>query len=187
MTHCRLAISAQSIPTFRNADTRMKRGAIILALGLFLGAVAYAGFYFAGMAPHRAMLESQVPELAWLKKEYGLRDAEFKRVEQLHDAFKTECVALCGRIDSKNSELEELLATADKMTPEIEAKLSEAAELHVQCQKNMLRHFFEVSRNMPPDQGRRYLAWVREKTCLPEGGMQGERTLSETGHEHGHR
>jgi hypothetical protein len=30
----------------------------------------------------------------------------------------------------------------------------------------MLKHFFEVSRTMPPEQGKRYLAWVRENTCL---------------------
>ncbi len=35
----------------------------------------------------------------------------------------------------------------------------------------MLKHFFEVSRAMSPEQGRRYLAWVQEQTCLREQMM----------------
>ena len=30
----------------------------------------------------------------------------------------------------------------------------------------MLRHFIEVSQTMPAEQGRRYLAWVKEKAVL---------------------
>jgi hypothetical protein len=32
----------------------------------------------------------------------------------------------------------------------------------------MLQHFYEVSRTMPPEQGRRYLAWVQERTILAD-------------------
>jgi len=71
-------------------------------------------------------------------------------------------------------ELKELLAKTDRWTTEIEAKLTEAGQLRVQFQKNMLRHFLEVSRSMPPDQGKRYLAWVQEKTFLPEHRMHDE-------------
>jgi hypothetical protein len=35
----------------------------------------------------------------------------------------------------------------------------------------MLRHFYEVSRTMPPEQGRRYLAWVQERTFMCSEGM----------------
>jgi hypothetical protein len=35
----------------------------------------------------------------------------------------------------------------------------------------MLKHVFEVSHTMPPKQGKRYLAWARENTCLREQTM----------------
>jgi hypothetical protein len=165
----------------------MKGSAIILLLGVALGAVAYGGFYFAGTAAQREMLESPVPELAWLKKEFNLGDAEFARVEQLHEGFKAECMEICRRIDLKNAELKELLAKADALTPEIQAKLSEAGQLRTQCQENMLRHFFAVSRSMPPDQGKRYLAWVQAKTFLPEHRMHETGSAPESMHEDGHR
>lgn len=149
----------------------MKRGALILILGVVLGLCAYCGFYFGGTASHRALLESPKPELAWLKKEFDLSDADFERIVRLHGAYKTNCAEMCRRIDAKNVELEKLLATADKLSPEIEANLNEAAQLRVECQKNMLRHFLEVSRSMPSPQGKRYLAWVHEKTFLPDQQM----------------
>ena len=39
------------------------------------------------------------------------------------------------------------------------------------CQAKMLRHFFELSQAMPAEQGRRYMSWVREATCLRESPM----------------
>jgi hypothetical protein len=30
----------------------------------------------------------------------------------------------------------------------------------------MLQHFFEISRTMPPAQGRRYLEWISERTFI---------------------
>jgi hypothetical protein len=35
----------------------------------------------------------------------------------------------------------------------------------------MVKHFFEVSRSMPSEQGKRYLEWVRVNTCLREQEM----------------
>ena len=165
----------------------MKRGALILILGVVLGLCAYCGFYFAGTASRRALLESETPELEWLKREFRLADSAFDRVVRLHDAYKSECAEMCRRIDARNQELKELLAKADQVTPEIEAKLAEAGQLRLQCQKNILQHFLEVSRNMPPDQGKRYLAWVQEKTFLPEHKMHGKGTASVTPDEHRHK
>ena len=41
----------------------------------------------------------------------------------------------------------------------------------------MLKHFFEVSRTMPPEQGRRYLTWVQEQTCLREQTMNHDEAM----------
>ena len=149
----------------------MKRLALILIAGLVVATAAYCAVYFKGTARHRDILESQQPELAWLKDEFHLNDADFKRITELHEAYMPHCAEMCRRIDAKNAELKESLSKANTLTPEIETKLNEAAQLRAECQRSMLKHFFEVSHTMPPEQGRRYLEWVQEKTFMPRYGM----------------
>jgi hypothetical protein len=74
--------------------------------------------------------------------------------------------------------LRALLAGTNTVTPEIEKKLAEIAQLRAQCQKNMLEHFYEVSRAMPAEEGRRYLDWIQDQTL---GG--GGRPSSGAGHD----
>jgi len=31
----------------------------------------------------------------------------------------------------------------------------------------MLNHFYQVSQVMPPDEGKRYLAWMQKETLIP--------------------
>jgi hypothetical protein len=141
-------------------------------MGLFLAVVGYCGFYFASTASHRDLLQTRAPELAWLKMEFNLSDAEFKRISELHESYMPHCKEMCRRIDLKNAELKALLASTNTLTEDIEKALTGAAQLRVDCQKMMLKHFYEVSQTMPPEQGKRYLAWVQEKTFLPTYGMR---------------
>ena len=150
-----------------------RSGSIILVVGLALAFLAYFGGYFAGTARHRAMLRSDVPELAWLKEEFNLSEAEFQRITELHEAYLPKCGERCTLIDAKNNELRQLLAQAGTVTPEIERKLAEAAALRLECEKAMLAHFLAVSKAMPPEQGKRYLAWIEQQTFMPEHRMAG--------------
>ena len=145
----------------------MKRAVIILLSGLALAALAYAGVYRAGTASSCCLVESKTPELAWLKQEFHLSDAEFKRVSELHGQYLAGCAERCRSIDLKNQELARLLAATNTVTPEIEQALAAAAQLRADCQKEMLQHFYDVSRTMPPDQGKRYLEWVQSQTVTP--------------------
>lgn len=145
---------------------------MILATGAALAIAAYAGLYWVRTAPDRALLECDAPELAWLKKEFNLNDDEFKRVSEIHEAYVPECMERCFRIAAKNAELAALLGTTGGMTAEIEKKLEEAARIRVECQKAMLEHFLEVSRMMPPEQGKRYIAWVQELTLEQDSAMR---------------
>lgn len=149
----------------------MRRGILILALGMVGAAVAYCCFYLMGTATPRALLRSTQPELAWLKHEFNLSDTEFARISQLHAGYLPQCKERCRRIDEFNTQLSNALATATQVTPELEKMLNERAQIRATCQAEMLKHFFEVSRTMPPEQGKRYLAWVRENTCLREQAM----------------
>src|ERR1051326_2734870 len=150
----------------------MKQAIIILVLGLMAAVAGYSAFYFLGTASDRAMLQEQSPELAWLKKEFRLSDAEYARITELHAAYLPACQQRCQRIAAKNAELKELLARNNAVTPEIEQKLAEAAQLTAECQAAMLKHFYAVSQTMPPVEGQHYLAWVQEKTFLADHGMK---------------
>lgn len=150
----------------------MRKGIVILLLGLVLGTAAFSGFYYLGTASCRSMMRESQPELAWLKREFGLSDKEFARITALHEAYLPLCAQRCRAIDEQNRTLKELLATNITNTPEIENLLAERAQTRAQCEVEMLKHFQEVSRAMPLEQGRRYLAWVQEQTIMRAQAME---------------
>jgi hypothetical protein len=144
----------------------MKRGLLILLSGMMAAVLGFAALYGFNSASHRAMTDAASPELAWLKKEFKLGDEEFARISQLHRAYLPECRERCRIIDSQNERLQQLLATNSAVTPALETLLAERARTRADCETAMLRHFLEVSRAMPRQQGQRYLAWVHEHTFL---------------------
>jgi len=157
----------------------MRRGFLILGLGVIAAIASYYCIYLAGTTGPRTLLQSRQPELAWLKQEFKLSAAEFARLSQLHDAYLPQCRERCRRIREMNDKLGQLLATTSDVTPEIESVLTERAKMRSECQTSMLKHFYEVSRTMPPEQARRYLTWVQEQTCLREQTMtHGEATTA---------
>jgi hypothetical protein len=146
----------------------MKRFWSILLAGLLVAMLAYGTAYFVCSAPCRQLTASSTPELAWLKKEFQIPDAEFARITKLHEAYSAECMERCRRIDAKNVEIQGLLAATNTVTPQIETALREAAQIRAECQHAMLQHFYQVSQSMPPEQGRRYLDWVIGRTLGPQ-------------------
>lgn len=149
----------------------MKKGVLILMLGMVAAAAAYGCIYFICMSSARSLQQSDQPELAWLKEEFNLGGADFARVSELHAAYLPQCRDMCREIDMHNVKLQTLLSGATNMTPEITATLAESARLRSECQTMMLRHFFQVSQTMPPEQGHRYLSWVKANAFLPDYGM----------------
>ncbi len=141
----------------------MKRSWIIFLSGVALAVTAYLLFFSLATRPG---LPESAPELAWLKTEYQLSDAQYTRVCKLHAEYAPQCREMCRRIDRQNLKLQQLLAGATALTPEIERALAEAAQLRTECQTMMLKHFFEIGRFMPPEQGRRYLAWMQAQTLI---------------------
>jgi hypothetical protein len=87
-----------------------------------------------------------------------------QRIRQLHEGYLPKCHENCALIAAKKKELQATLDRAQGMTPETQQKLAEVAALRAKCQANMLGHFYEVSRAMPPEQGRRYLAEMQRLT-----------------------
>lgn len=146
----------------------MKRALLIFFAGIAAAALGYAGVYHFATAEHCEMVKSPAPELAWLKQEFHLSDLEYQRISRMHDEYLRACAERCRLIDSKNEQLSHLLSQSNALTPEVEQLLNEAGQLRADCQKAMIQHFFEVSRTMPPEQGKRYLAWIQQKTVLSD-------------------
>ena len=150
----------------------MKKGGFILLAGLLLSTVAFSGFYYFGTASCRTLMSEPQPELAWLKKEFKLSDGELARITKLHEAYLPQCAQRCMRITEQNRQLEQLLGKTAAMTPEIQNLLGQWAQTRADCEAEMLKHFLEVSRTMPPEQGRRYLEWVEQQTFLTGQAME---------------
>jgi len=144
----------------------LKKSWLILFGGLLAGIIAYTCIYLHATSAQRSMEQSTRPELAWLKSEYHLSDAQFAEVVRLHDAYKPKCAEMCRRIDEQNARVQKLLAATNTVTPEIKQALAQAAQLRAECESAMMQHFYEVSQAMPSDQGKRYLAWVQSETLL---------------------
>ena len=166
----------------------MKRGGLVLLLGLLLGAGAFSAVYYVGTAPCRNLMSNPQPELAWLQEEFKLTDAEFSRISKLHEAYLPRCAERCAIIEQQSKKLKELLSLNTPITPEIENLLVERAKTRALCEAEMLRHFKEVSQAMPPEQGRRYLAWVEQQTVLRSQAMEMRHKLGDQnpGMEHQH-
>lgn len=148
----------------------MKRLSVSI-LGVVACAVAYGGIYYASTGPARTMQYERAPELAWLKQEFNVGEQEFKRISELHAAYLPKCREMCMKLDAKNAELRRLLENSTNVTVEVRGALSDAAQLRAECQAQMLAHFYEVSRTMAPEQGERYLSWVRSKAVPGSAGM----------------
>ncbi len=142
----------------------MKRPWLITLLGLALALSTTGVIYVSRTAPYRALEASCGPDLAWIKKEFRVEGPAFEGVRVLHEKYTAACMERCRQIDEKNRALSARLAVSTNVTPEIEQLLTDAAVLRKQCHVEMLGHFFEISRLMAPEQGRRYLQWMQAQT-----------------------
>jgi hypothetical protein len=158
----------------------MQRPWLILVAGVALATVGYFAVYRTTLCCSGPPVQASGSELDWLRHEFHLSDAEFRRVSELHRAYLPACRERCAQIDAQHAQLRAQIARAGAVTPEAERALAEAAALRRECQTAMLRHFVDVSRAMPPEQGKRYLEWICARTLAP----QHDSMAPATAHEH---
>jgi hypothetical protein len=163
----------------------MRRSLLIL-LAVLLASTAIVGL--SSVVAKRVCAHRLVPpgdDLAWFRLEFRLSDAELQRVRQLHEGYLPKCREMCNRIAAKKKELEAALEAGNGLTPDAEMKLGEVGALRAQCQAQMLRHFYEVSQAMPPEQGRRYLSEMQRLTLgFHEQFEQAMSPASPASHDH---
>ena len=146
----------------------MKRPLPALLVGLLLGALAFGLVYWLQTRTHRSLRREPSAELAWLRHEFQLSPAEFARVVELHQNYRPTCAELCRRIEEQNRRLQDAVLATNAMTPEIRQLVTETGQARDACRQAMLTHLYAVAREMPPEQGRRYLALMIDSTCVLE-------------------
>jgi hypothetical protein len=155
----------------------------ILSLALVIG-LAAGGFAYLASLRLSAKTMMGTDDLAWLKHEFKLNEAEMSRIRNLHEGYLPKCGEMCQQIAAKRNELDALVAT-NAANGEIKQKLVELGNLRAKCQAQMLEHFEEVSRAMPQEQGTRYLAEMKRLTLASH--QQLENSMSGTSVQaHGH-
>ncbi len=154
-------------------------GALVVSAAVFVGA-----FYCTRQICVQHVAKSP-NDLDWLRLEFRLSDAELARVRTLHEGYLPLCEANCERITAKKSELAKALAAGTNTSATLDQLRADVATLRVKCQAEMLAHFEEVSRAMPPAQGQRYRAEMKRLTVGAHEQM--ERSMSGTNQDaHGH-
>jgi hypothetical protein len=138
---------------------------LLIAIALLLACAALGtGSYLAAGRISAATLYCPTDDLDWLRLEFGLDDAALARIRTLHEGYLPKCEHYCAQIAAKKRELEVTLAATNDVSPAAERLMGEIAAVRTTCQLEMLRHFAEVSRAMPAEQGARYLAEMRRLT-----------------------
>ncbi len=168
---------------------RRRSPIIVLALALLAaGLLAAAGFYAGGRVTARTA-SAGTDDLEWLRTEFGVTGGEMDRVRELHEGYLPKCHEYCARIAAAKRELNDALAKGTNAWADVDRALAEIGTARAQCQSAMLRHFLEVSRAMPAEQGRRYLEEMQRLTLgaheRVENAMSKE-AESHAGHDHHH-
>jgi len=161
----------------------MKRSLLILLGALTLGTAIFAGSYFVAQRTTKMCCAKPTDDLAWLRDEFHLNDQEMTQVRKLHEGYMPQCAEMCAKIAAKKTELETSLGNGTNLTAEAQTKMAELADLRARCQAQMLQHFINVSQAMPPEQGRRYLAKMKQLTLGEHEQMENSMS-GDMSHEH---
>ena len=163
----------------------MRRPTKILVIAATVGLLAAGLAYFCSLRLSARQTAGN-DDLAWLRREFHLGDAEMERIRKLHEGYLPKCGEMCAKIAAKRAEVDAALADRTQGTAVAEQKLVELGALRAQCQGQMLRHFQEVSRAMPPEQGKRYLEEMQRLTLgFHQQFEDSMGAASHSGHVHG--
>lgn len=142
----------------------MHKPLVILASALALGVLLFGGAFYCAHFVCARHIANPADNLDWLRLEFHLSDAELARIRELHNGYLPKCTQNCAQIAAKKRELAQALASGTNTVATLDRLRAEVAALRAHCQSEMLEHFAEVSRAMPPGQGRRYLTEMRRLT-----------------------
>lgn len=155
-------------PTSSSERIRPGYWVFFAVIGAFAAAaITFCAINFFATRDLRQMTAAPNGELEWLRREFHLSDAQFKKIESLQSAYMPVCNQMCQRIMEVNSKLDRLLSENREVTPEVEAAIREAGSVQADCRKQMLAHIYRVSAQMNPADGERYLSLMKSRIVQP--------------------
>ena len=96
----------------------------------------------------------------------------------MHREYAPKCDLMCEKIAKTNARLDQLIKTNKTFTPEVDAAMNECVTVQAECRRALLRHVYEVSTEMSPEDGARYLQMMTAR--LVEPGLSHESVISES-------
>jgi hypothetical protein len=161
-------MSNQSIPTSISERIRPGYWLLFAVVGaVAAAAITFCGINFFATRDLGQMAKAPNGELEWLRREFHLSDAQFAKIAALHSAYTPVCDEMCRRIMEANSKLDRLVSEKREVTPELEAAIREAGSVQEDCHKQMLAHIYQVSTQMNPADGQRYLRMMKSRVIQP--------------------
>jgi hypothetical protein len=142
----------------------MNRSLVIVLGALALAVLFFLGSFAISQRVCRACIAEPPGSPHWLQSEYHLNNDEMARIQKLHNDYVSQCNAMCQMIAAKQTDVETALNNGTNVSPVAQQKLDDLAACRAHCQSQMLQYFVNVSRIMPPDEGRRYLADMERDT-----------------------
>jgi hypothetical protein len=135
----------------------MKKGLLILVLALMAGIAAFLIARTHRQAIHSEVLLDGLPELAWLRTELRLSEAQYRQASDLHAAYRPVCEQMCRHITEAHTKLASLAQSGRGVTPELTAAIQHHARVHAECQEKMLEHLYQTAALLDDKQAARYL------------------------------
>ena len=68
---------------------------------------------------------------------------------------------------SANAALDAAISRNRRVTPEIQQAMGEVGRVQQECQQSMLAHIYEISEQMDPSSGERYLKMMKQRIIQP--------------------
>jgi hypothetical protein len=139
----------------------MMRGVLVLLLGMAVGVTAHVA-YFRIHAPVGS--DSLDRQLAWMKWELRLSDAQFARIRELHEASGPRLRALAAQVSQMQAQFadfENTRRTTDRVDFIEFARFVEARRsISQQCLDSTRQLVLAAAKEMTPSQRQQYLGIV---------------------------
>ena len=148
----------------------MKKPLAILILALLAGFAAFGITRKHCTTSNSNTLLDHLPELAWLKTELALSDAQFSEVAELHDAYRPVCEEMCRRIDDSRARLEAVALKNRSTDSELQQAIAQYEQVRSDCKMKMLEHLYQTAALMSKEQAGRYLKAVLPAALGSTGG-----------------
>jgi hypothetical protein len=145
----------------------MKRLTLVLTFALAAGALAWTVGFRTTHQPVKSIITADDQELEWLRRKFNLSDAQFVRIQKLHQDYAPICEELCGKIATCHRREQELMSLGAEGTPEFKTAREETNAVRAECQKHLRAHLARVTAEMNPDQARAYRAFMQPRVMDP--------------------